>query len=344
MKKRRRHSKRKRLTIILSIVAIVLLIAVGVLVAFLAPNRSAKANSNASAYLNQDDTDWGNRLTYKGKQYRRNENRHTVLFLGVDQEADEEWEGYEDGYEGLIGNAGRSDAILLFILDDETLTNTILSVSRDTMTDVDVYDMKGNFAYTTPIQVNMQYSYGDSPSRSLFLSKRTIDRLLYNIRIDGALSLTMDGISAIVDQLGGITLTMNKDYSYIDPSYLEGERVKLDGAQMEHFIRYRDTSVAGSNEERMERTSWLIGAVFQDIKDRGSRAFLEDLIESDPEYIESDCDAELLKNLTRYNILDTKYKVPGEVVEGEFHDEFYVDEEALQDLIVQLLYVPVEEE
>ena len=40
---------------------------------------------------------------------------------------------------------------------------------------------------------------------------------------------------------------------------------------------------------------------------------------------------------------DEKYRLPGENVEGERYDEFHVNEEALQDLIVSLLYVPAKE-
>ena len=216
----------------------------------------------------------------------------------------------------------------------------MLTVSRDTMTEVDVYDLKGDYAFSGEMQINMQHAFGDSPSKSLNLTKRTVSELLYGIRIDGAMSLTMDGIQTIVDKLNGITLTMPEDYSYIDERYTEGATVKLNGKEMEHFIRYRDTDEAGSNEERVRRQSWLIGAVFQDLKAKGAMNFIEELIESDPDYLETDCDAELLKKMSKYPISETKYKVPGSVKEGERHDEYYVDEEALQDLIVELLYVP----
>ncbi len=328
--------------IILSAVVIALLLAGGAAVALITKDKFAKAEKEKAPV--NDESEWGNRLTYKGKKYRRNTNLQPVLFIGVDESNEESWNGYEEGYEGVIGNSGRADTIILFILDTENNTDTVLSVSRDTITDVDVYDMKGNFAYTTKIQLAMQYSYGDSPSRSLFLTKRTVDRLLYDIRIDGSLSLTVDGISAIVNQLGGIELTMPRDYTYIDPRYEEGATLTLYGDEMEHFIRYRNTGVSGSNEERVERQSWLVGAVFKFLKKKGSNNYLKDLIDSNPEYIQSNCSMDLLKKLTSYSINEDKYKVPGTVVEGEFHDEFYVDEEALQDMLVELLYVPAEDD
>lgn len=338
----KRKNKKNNVKILL-VLAIVIVLAAAVVIVVLATSSDryeVKTGEGGSTKPNEED--WGNRLVYKGKNYRRNENLSTILFLGVDQNSEDLDEGPNETEVGTIGTGGRADSIILFILDDSTQTTRMLTISRDTMTDIDIYDMKGKFVSTGQNQITMQYAYGDSPSKSLFLTKRTVGKLLYGIRIDGALSLTMDGINKVVDLLGGIKLTMPQDYSYIDPQYTEGATVTLDGNAMERFIRYRDTSIAGSNEERVKRQTWLIGAVFQELKSSGAMKFLEEIIDSDPEYIESDVDGELLKKLSKYDIEEEKYKIPGEVIEGDKHDEFYVDEEGLQEMIVNLLYVPVE--
>lgn len=331
--------------IILAIVVVLAIAAVGVTLAATGGEKKKKTvTSTPAGETTESHEDWGNRLVYKGKNYRRNENLSTILFLGVDKEyEDQDWEKYEDAESGVMGNAGRADTIILFILDDETQTTRMLSISRNSMTDVDMYDMKGNYKYSVPYQINMQYAFGDSPSKSLFLTKRTVGELLYNIRIDGALALTLDGIRDVVDRLGGIELTMPEDYSYIDERYTEGTTITLNGAEMEHFIRYRGKEM-GANEERVRRTSWIIQAVFQELKAKGAMSFIEQIIDSHPDYITSDCEGELLKKLSKYQIEDEKYTVPGETVKGGVYDEYHVDDEALQELIVDLLYVPVEEE
>ena len=339
-KKRSKKNKKKVWPWITVIIVVLAAVVGGLIAAKVTANKDKNYVPQSQPGAEQDQSDWGNRLQYKGKNYRRNENIKTILFLGIDRDSAVEVQSGEEA--GHIGTGGRSDAIILFLVNDEAQTTTMLSISRDTMTEVDVYDMKGNYAYSGEMQINMQHAFGDSPSKSLNLTKRTVSELLYGIRIDGALSLTMDGIQTIVDKLNGITLTMPEDYSYIDERYTEGATVKLDGKEMEHFIRYRDTNEVGSNEERARRQSWLIGAVFQDLKAKGAMTFLQDIVDSDPDYLETDCDAELLKKMSKYPISETKYKVPGSVKEGERHDEFYVDEEVLQDLIVELLYVPAD--
>ena len=329
--------------VVLAIVVVVAIAIVGVTLAAANPNKKDFSPKQTEGNTKPNEEDFGSRLVYNGKEYRRNPDISTLLFIGVDQESDEQWDQFEEAAEGVIGNSGRSDTIILFIMNDATKETQMLLVSRDTITDVDVYDQKGDFKYSGPMQITLQYAFGDSPTKSLFLTKRTVGELLYNIRIDGALSLTMDGIRDVVDRLGGITLTMPEDYSYIDERYTEGATVTLNGTEMEHFIRYRGDET-GSNEARVARQSWLIGAVFKELKAKGAMTFIQEIIDSHPEYITSDCDAELLKTLSRYQMTDEKYKVPGEVVAGDLHDEFYVDEEALKELIINLLYVPVEEE
>lgn len=285
----------------------------------------------------QDDTDWSGTVIYNDVEYRRRTDIRTVLFLGIDDTQTEEAEGIE------VGNRGRADAIALFILDKTAKTTQLLTVSRNTMTEVDVYKGNGDFAYSGVMQINMQYAYGDGPTRCNFLVKRTLSELLYDTRIDGCLSMTMDGIAVIVDGMDGITLTMPEDFTDIDPRYTAGSTVTLDGAEAERFVRYRDIYVIGSAESRLERQSWFAHTMFQQLKERGSmEKQLEWALEVADEYIESDVDAETLKMLADFTMLDETIKVPGTNVMGKHHSEYYVDEEALKSLIIELFYTPVE--
>lgn len=283
-----------------------------------------------------DDTDWSGTVIYNDIEYRRRTDISTILFLGIDDTETVEAQGIE------VGNRGRADAIMLFILDKTAKTTQALAVSRNTMTEVDVYKGNGDLAYSGVMQINMQYAYGDSPTRCNYLVKRTLSELLYDTRIDGCMSMTMEGIAVIVDEMGGITLTMPEDYTDIDPSYTAGATVTLDGAAAERFIRYRDINIIGSAEDRLERHSWLIHTMFRQLKERGNmEEQLERMLEAAEDYIESDVDAETLKLLADYTLLDETVKVPGTNVMGKLHSEYYIDEDALRELILELFYEPV---
>ena len=68
-------------------------------------------------------------------------------------------------------------------------------------------------------------------------------------------------------------------------------------------------------------------------------ALYQTVLDALDDHITTDLSAEDLKNLSEYELTDTE-TLPGEVAEGERHDEFYVDEDALEQLIVELFYLP----
>lgn len=282
-----------------------------------------------------DDPDWGKTVIYNGVEYHLNKRITTVMFLGVD-------EGSRMSFESNIQTGSRADTIILFVLDDETETSKMLLVSRDTMTEVDVYKTNGDFAYSGVMQIDMQYSFGDSARRSCFLMKKTVSELLYGIEIDGCISLSMDGISEIVDAMGGLTLKIEDDYTDIDERYAEGAIVKLSGAEAERFVRYRDKSKTGSNDMRMARQSWLINEILRQLKASGKGTnYVNDILDVASDYIESNLSAEMLKKLSNYKMEGETLKVPGATSAGILHDEYYVDEAALKEMIVSVFYIPI---
>ena len=196
------------------------------------PNTASTGTGDATT--TETEVEWGKTIVEDGKLYRLNPNLHSILFLGVD-----------DGNTATPGIAPgegrRADTILLLLLNDETKQTIALSISRDTMTNVEVYEKNGDYAYTAFSHINMQYYFGDSASRSCYLMKKAVSRLLYGIQIEGCLSLKPEGLVTIVDQLGGLSLTMPEDYTDINPRYSAGASVTLSGVEAERLLRYRDT-------------------------------------------------------------------------------------------------------
>lgn len=293
--------------------------------------------SDASSLKKEDAPDLENTVTLNGKTFRKRTDLRTVLFLGIDDTQTVEAEG------AVLGNQGRADSVVLFILDKTAKTTTSLLISRNTMTEVDVYKANGDLATSNVMQLNMQYAFGNSPTRGNFLMKRTVSELLYNTKIDSCVSMTMEGIAVVVDGMGGITLTLPEDFTDIDPSYTKGTTVIMDGKAAERFVRYRDTEILGSAEDRMDRQNWFVHTLFQQMKAQGNmREQLEKMLDAADGYIEMDLDAETIKQLASYEMLDETEKVPGTTKAGKLHDEFYVDEEALKELLVELFYEPVD--
>ena len=274
---------------------------------------------------------WGNRVDYEGTKYRTNNSISTFLFLGVDYGAKEETGN-------MIGTGGRSDTIILFILDDDSKTVKTLLIPRDTMVSVDLYNQKGDYSFSGTMQINMQYAFGDSRKRSCYLSKKKVSDLLLGVRIDDYLSLDAEGIAPIVDKLGGIEVEFHDDYTDIDPSYEKGKTVTLTGADMEKFVRKRDTEVSGSAITRSYRHFDLLQNAFESLQSGKTGKSIEDVLSLASEYIETDLDTKALEKLTTYRFEEEAIMLPGELKKGELHDEYYADEKAVAELVLKLFY------
>ncbi|MCC8168499.1 MAG: LCP family protein [Clostridiales bacterium] len=281
-------------------------------------------------------------VSYNGKHYRYNEDLSVYLLLGIDKDGVvEEAEDYISG--------GQSDALFLLVADESSEELSIVSIQRNTMTDVDVYSEDGRYMITSTLQICLQHGYGDGMEISCEYSVNAVSRLFYNIEIDGYLSLNMGGIPALNDAVGGVTVEVlqDMDYSDVGVSLTAGETVTLNGTEAYYYMRGRDTSVFDSASDRLRRQEQYIAAFFEQLKVTvGNDAFaMLDIYESVEDYMVTDMDvAGVLSELAEYEYsADRLYTVPGETVKGEEFEEYYVDEDAFYEMCLDIFYVEVEE-
>ncbi len=324
---------------VMAILAVVTIVCVAIVAVILikpkigiAQAKPTDTQSDVDEY-GEDTSSSYRTITYNGKKYTYNQNLSTVLFLGVDQHEKVESYGYK-------GTGGRSDCIILLIMDSSNKTVKMLEISRDTMVDVAVYDTSGEYALDMNMQITMQYSYGDGANKSCRLTKEAVSKLLYGIPIDNYFSMNIDGISTVTDAVGGVTLTVPQDYTDVDPQFTQGATLKLDGVQAEKYVRKRDTSVTGSNDGRMERQMQYIRALVAQLQSSATGvSTYQSLLDKASDYIVTDMQADDLYALTKCSLDDKEYKVAGQTVKGIANDEYHVDEQALQKQIIDLFYV-----
>lgn len=323
------RNKRNRILII----AAALLIAAGAFVYMVLSSRNTFDGMDWEHYQ-QKDTTWEDTIVYQGKTYRRRNDLKTMLFLGVD-------DTQQIQREGVVGNRGRTDTLMLFILDRTNKTIRLLDISRDSMTNVDVFDDKGNYVLTGNMQINMQYAFGSDDRSSCQLTEKRVSDLLYGIPINYDLALKLGGISTLTDLLGGITVTLPEDYTEINAAYHKGAVVTMNGKHAEGFVRYRDTDQLGSNSTRMQRQSWFVSELIRQVQ-QDDEMFdrLLRFVEKGDKDLYTNIDTKMLDRLSSYTLEEEIHTVPGETKAGVSTDEFYVDEEALRGLIVELFYEP----
>ena len=324
------------------IIGIVAAVAVGIVVicayfAVRAENRNSTVQITGnlpSGSLAVDSEGFGNTILYNGKKYQYKTNLKNILFLGIDK-------GESTVVKEIAARNGRSDVMLLFTLDPAAKTSRMLEISRDTMMDIDVYDANDSFQFSGKMQLTMQYAFSSSARRGCWLAAKKISGLLYGVPVDATVSLTMDGIAPAVDALGGVKITVPEDYTSVSPEFRKGAVLTLDGKQAFQYVHYRDISVTGSNDTRMERQMQFAKAFCREMSQKNSSAVIQKLQKAAKPYLQSDLDAESIQKLVQYQLDDEVLKVPGKTQQGASHDEYDVDDDALRRMVVEKFYVPV---
>ena len=268
-------------------------------------------------------------ISYGGETYEYNYNLRNVLFIGVDKS--DELREHEAGW------AGQADCLILLSMDKDKQETTLLEISRDAMTDVETYGENDTYLGTQRMQIAAQYAYGDGQKRSCQLVTSAVSNLLYEIPIHSYVALSVDGIAKITELMGGVTITVPKDYTAIDPQFQEGATLNLKGEQAERYVRYRDKAVTGSNSERMERQTQFLEALALQSQGK-SVSWYQNLQAEAEEYIVTDLTLDEMDRLSRYPMNKEIQMVPGEVQQGEKYDEFIVDSEKLKEIVIKLFY------
>lgn len=277
---------------------------------------------------------------YNGTAYARREDLETVLLLGVDKFEGETPEGYL--------NNQQADFLLLLVMDKQHETCTPIQLNRDTMTEIQILGVTGEPAGTFTGQLALAHTYGSGEEDSCENTVLAVSNLLYGMEIDHYVSLTMDGVALLNDLVGGVTVEVLDDFSGIDDSLVQGETVTLQGQQALTYVRSRGGLEDSSNLHRMDRQRQYLAALQQQLKAAVQQedGFTLDALLQLNEYMVSDCTVNQLSDLgdslATYQVSDI-LTTPGDAQEGEVFMEFTVDEAALQQLVMDVFYEPVEE-
>ena len=323
------NEKQKKWLIVLLIV--IILAVLGIIAIFMLREQEddEKPQEEIATQTEQDI------VYFDGEAYKYNYNLKNILFLGIDNET-------EIDYDNIPGAGGQADCIMLLSLDRENKTVRVLQISRDSMTEIDIYDSNGNKYSTMQGQLALQYAYGNGAKNSSWAMKKTVSELLFELPIDGYITMDIAAVSKINDLLGGVTLTIPEDYTDIDPAFVAGATLTLNGEQAERYVRYRDITVAESSHTRMRRQVQYIPALLETFESKvGDNVDkMKQLYSGVADFVLTDLSFDDMTAMLDYswNSDEVEY-LDGEVVKGEKYEEFYVDDEKLQEKIIKMFYI-----
>lgn len=260
-----------------------------------------------------------------------------LMLLGIDQTGP-----MEDS--GSYRNEGAADVVMLAVFDESAQTYDVLYLNRDTMLEMPVLGLGGKEAGSTYGQLALAHSYGSGLEDSCENVRNTVSTFLGGLYIDHYLSMNMDAIGILNDAVGGVTVNVTDDFSEVDATITQGT-MTLNGEQAVHFLRSRKDVGNQLNLNRIERQKEYMtnfAAAVGEMAARDERALL-DAYDRISTYSVSDCTAQSLSNLLdRFSSykLERILTPEGENIRGEEYMEYYVDEEALDALILELFYAP----
>ena len=174
---------------------------------------------------------------YNGEAYHYNDELINILLIGVDRTSDQ------------VTNSHQADALYLFSLDTTTHHVNILAISRNTITQVDVYDINNRYLSTDKEQICLAYTYGKDARQSSDLTVKAVSNLLYGVPIGGYYTVYMDAVEQIINAVGGVPVTIDEDMTTVSAAMRKGAKVVVTGEKALPYLRFRHES----NQPRLER-------------------------------------------------------------------------------------------
>ncbi len=333
MRKRARLRKRD----ILVIVSVAALLLVGLyLGAQWLENENANPEPRGDYRLRYEDE----QVTISGHTYRQKKNLTTILFMGIDKDEDAE---DVPAYLRYL-NGGQADFLRLMVIDPLEKTIAQIEIDRDTMTPITVVGTMGSKLGYRTMQISLSHGFGDGQQQSCGFTVEAVSNLLYNAPIGCYAAMNMDGISIINDLLGGVTVTLEDDFSHIDPAMTKGTTMTLVGDQAEIFVRSRMSMEVGTNEARMVRQQQYMNQMVEllNVRIHESSEFIGTLFD--------DLSSYLCTNMSRAQIMNEAWnardytRLPVASISGihqvgdDGYMQFIPNEESLEQVILDVFY------
>ena len=273
-----------------------------------------------------------------GEVWEYNDDILTFLCMGVDS---------RNGIakEKTPGKAGQADALLMVVVNPRKEEINVIAINRDTMTDIEIYDTAGMYLGEENAQITLQYAYGNGRERSCELMEQTISELFYGIPIHGYGALAMDAIATLNDAVGGVEVTVLEDMTKFKWDWTKGAQVKLKGEEALIYIQRRDTAYLGTNLGRVERQKQYLTAYVRQLKNKmkADVTFPVTLLGQIQKHMVTSLSVKeityLADTLLGYDFsMENIISIPGESKMGEKHEEFYIDDAALKQIVIDVFY------
>ncbi|MGB3572812.1 MAG: LCP family protein [Phormidesmis sp.] len=233
-----------------------------------------------------------------------------ILLLGI-KVTSSDIDDYEaidsDGYDALVNSFdGLSDTMLMMRFDPSEERVSVLSVPRDTRTNVDGAVTKINEA-----------NRDGGPS----VSAEAVSELLGGVPIDRYIRINVQGVEKLIDAIGGVVVNVPKDMKYQDDSQhlyinLKAGEQRLNGDQALQFLRFRydDNGDIG----RVQRQQMFMRSLANQALNPTTIARLPKILKVIQSHVDTNLSVEELVALVGYGSQTERSDVQMLMLPGEF--------------------------
>lgn len=290
--------------------------------------------------------DW---VVYGDGIYEYKEDSLNFLLLGIDRGGN-----LEKNTDLSDWNAGQADAIFLVSLDQRDKKVSVIGIPRNSMVEVDIYNGDEQRIDSIYNQICLQYGYAGGGKLGLSSMKACVSELFYQLPIHGVCAVSFDAIGVITDMLGGIEVTVPDDMTGLRADYVQGTQVHLTGESVLPYLRYREYTTLGSPTIRLTRQKeFLREAVRTGMEQvQNSPSLVGEIYKAVIPYMNTDITLDeavyLGAQALDYRVEDGSfYQLSGadkqvdflrEEGTQDFYDDFYLDEEALRRITMEVFY------
>ena len=164
-KRRLRKWQKISLGIITALVSLIVIMLIAIVFMYFAGQNALLDNSGLNINVPDfaESTDNGQYIIYKGHKYKYNDRVTNILCMGSDRDADLI---RISEAEGDYATGGQADSLFIASLNVDTGDIKMVDISRETMTEVNVYTSSGKAAGTRNEQICLAYAYGDGEETS----------------------------------------------------------------------------------------------------------------------------------------------------------------------------------
>lgn len=274
-------------------------------------------------------------ISYNGIDYKRNKDIVAVALLGYDTTAKR----------SQAGDAGQADFIMVAAVDTKDGSVRVVAIPRDSMVPVDRY-VDGRYTGQEVEQICLAFSYGDGGATSSQYTVDAASRALLNVPINYYFSLDMEGIAALNDAVGGITLTSIEDIP--SAGIAKGQEIHLMGEKATDYVRLRQKDVSASQARQRRQEQYLtlfMQKVLANTKG-GDITSLVNLYNTATSYSVTNLD------LTQFSYLATTIAthgvsgisidaLQGTMTAGPQYSEFHLDQDKVKQTVLNVFYTQV---